>query len=173
MTGAADQDSIVLGFLWVAETHLGAVGGLLVTNHFGRPLEFQCTTPVRPNRTQEILYGATLKEFLYGELIGTTLSHRLAVKPDVIIVGQQELIELRRACAIPIALLSSDDVRELPDSTKLQIGNQSVQLHPEFADDQNVLEKKCGSISRNADLSEPLVRVQEALQETVKSNAVA
>lgn len=173
MTRAADPDLIILGFLWVAETHLGCVGGLLVTNHFGRPLEFQCTTPVRPNRTQEILYGETLKSFLYGELIGATLCSRLAVKPDVLIVGQSELLELRRACDIPIAFLPESGSRDLPDSHRVQMGNQSVIFHSDFQDDGELLASKIGSISHTADLSEPLLRVQEALQETVKSNAVA
>ena len=173
MTRSTDQDRIILGFLSVTETPLGSVGGLLVTNHFGRPLEFQCTTPVRPNRTQEILYGNSLKSFLYGELIGKTLCSRLAIKPDLIIVGQEDLLELRRDNEIPVAYLAPNEKRDLADETKLSIGNQSVQLHREFATDRELLEEKSRSISADADLSEPLLRVQEALQETVKSNAVA
>ena len=70
---AADGNSkeLKLGFLTTIECPDGAlIGGLLVTNHFGRPLEFQCTTPVKPNRTQEVLYGPTLVPFLLGEVIG-------------------------------------------------------------------------------------------------------
>ena len=54
--GKAEQ--LRLGFLTAIEVpDKGLTGGLLVTNHYGRPLEFQCTTPVRANATQEILYG--------------------------------------------------------------------------------------------------------------------
>ena len=42
----------------------------------GRPLEFHCTAPIKPNRAQEILYGPTLEPFLYGEQIGQTLLER-------------------------------------------------------------------------------------------------
>src|SRR6266404_1210747 len=51
-----------VGFLTVvsSEPH-GLVGGYLVLNALGRPLEFHCTAPVKPNRAQEILYGATLQ----------------------------------------------------------------------------------------------------------------
>ena len=56
MSGEATKDKLRLGFLMAFEVpQRGFVGGLLVTNHFGRPLEFQCTTPVQPNRTQQIL----------------------------------------------------------------------------------------------------------------------
>ena len=64
----------------------GYVGGLLVTNHLGRPLEFQCTAPVKPNRTQEILYGPTLVTFLLAELIGRTLVEKIGVKPHLVLV---------------------------------------------------------------------------------------
>ena len=56
-----------LGFLRVLELDGGGfVGGMLVTNQLGRPLEFQCTTPLKPNRTQVILYGPTLAPFIYS-----------------------------------------------------------------------------------------------------------
>ena len=42
-----------LGFLTALEDDQGGfLGGYLVTNQRGRPLEFQCTTVVRPNRSQ-------------------------------------------------------------------------------------------------------------------------
>src|SRR5260221_696610 len=75
MTAHGKQDRLRLGFLTAIEVaDKGFVGGLLVTNHCGRPLEFQCTVPVRPNSTQEILYGPTLIPFLLGELSGEECS---------------------------------------------------------------------------------------------------
>ncbi len=63
-----------IGFLSVIEhDELGLFGGYLVLNMAGRPLEFHCTSPVRPNRAQEILYGPTLRPFLFGEQIGQAL----------------------------------------------------------------------------------------------------
>ena len=50
-----------LGFLTVVEhPQHGLFGGYLLLNHGGRPLEFHCTAPIKPNRAQEILYGPTL-----------------------------------------------------------------------------------------------------------------
>ncbi len=54
MSGAAKTDQLRLGFLETLEVDgRGHVGGLLITNQHGRPLEFQCTTPVKPNRTRK------------------------------------------------------------------------------------------------------------------------
>jgi hypothetical protein len=64
MADKAAADKLHLGFLRVISIEAGYVGGLLVTNRIGRPMEFQCTTPVRPNKTQEVLYGPTLESFI-------------------------------------------------------------------------------------------------------------
>lgn len=175
MTQSTDQQRFHLGFLWVVHTDLGYVGGLLVTNHLGRPLEFQCTAPVRPNKTQEILYGPTLQPFIYSELIGKTLFERVKVQPELIIISQVELIDLRTSISVPVACLidSEDSQRELPDQTRIQLGMQQLRFHPDYVDDPEIVQKKCSRISKDADLSEPLERVKDALLETVKTNAVA
>lgn len=175
MTQPADQKRFHLGFLWVVQVDLGYVGGLLVTNHLGRPLEFQCTTPVRPNKTQEILYGPTLQPFIFSELIGKTLFERLKVQPEILIVMQPELMDLRPLISIPIGcVIEPDDPRkELPDETRTRLGMQQLRFHPDFADDLETVQSKSRFFSSDADLSEPLERVKDALLETVKSNAVA
>jgi hypothetical protein len=93
-----------LGFLTAIEVpERGYVGGLLVTNQFGRPLEFQCTAPLKPNRTQEILYGPTLVPYLLSDLIGRTLIEKVGVKPHLVLTERQELIGLRELVEIPVA----------------------------------------------------------------------
>ena len=62
----------VVGFLSIVTDATGVFGGYLVTNAWGRPLEFRLTTAVQPNRVQQILYGPTLTEYLHAELIGKT-----------------------------------------------------------------------------------------------------
>ena len=65
---------LAIGFLTVTrDVEQGLFGGYLVLNFLGRPLEFHCTAPVRPNRAQEILYGPTLDPYLVGERIGQAL----------------------------------------------------------------------------------------------------
>ena len=53
-----------IGFLTVFAEANGYLGGYLVTNSWGRPLEFRLSTAVQPNRVQQILYGTTLAEYL-------------------------------------------------------------------------------------------------------------
>lgn len=168
------SEALHIGFLTVVEAAGGAfVGGLLVTNRLGRPLEFQCTTPVKPNRTQEILYGPTLRPFLYSELIGKTLLERLQVKPQLLVIDQPELLELRDLVGLPIACLVNEgsDQSELPDQTRVAIGRRLTRLHPEFPEDQETLQKLAALVPDDADVAEPVERVRQALAETLQGAA--
>jgi hypothetical protein len=161
-----------LGFLGVVNlAGTGFVGGLLVTNQLGRPLEFQCTTPVKPNRTQEILYGPTLNSFVCAELIGKTLYERLQVKPQVIVSDQPEMLALRTVVALPVCLI-------LPKSNSvsdgmIRAGAHFLKLHSDFPDDFALVGEIAKSFPADADLIEPLERVREALQETLRAGAAA
>ena len=62
MASNDSQEPISLGFITVIDhVDLGCIGGYLILNLGGRPLEFHCTAPVRANRAQQILYGVSLK----------------------------------------------------------------------------------------------------------------
>ena len=136
-----------LGFLTTIECPDGSlIGGLLVTNHFGRPLEFQCTTPVKPNRTQEVLYGPTLVPFLLGEVIGQTLVEKMNVKPNLILIEQEQAMELQNHISIPVAILT--DVEQIVGRTAIETTSRNIPT--------------------DADLGEPFERVREALNEAVK-----
>ncbi len=161
-----------LGFLGVVNlAGTGFVGGLLVTNQLGRPLEFQCTTPVKPNRTQEILYGPTLTSFVCAELIGKTLFERLQVKPQLIVCDQPEMLALRSVISLPVALI-------LPKSAKaeegtIRAGAHQLRLHADFENDREAVTEIAKSFPGDADLIEPVERVREALQETLRVGAAA
>jgi hypothetical protein len=165
------NEQLRLGFL--TAIHLenrGHVAGLLVTNKYGRPLEFQCTAPVRPNRTQELLYGPTLVPFLLGELLSKTLLERIGVKPQVVLTDRVEMLDSRPHVSVPIAFVvgkESATERE-SDWESLRLGKLPFRLHAEFGEDLKSFEKLAKELASDADLLEPLDRVREALQETMK-----
>lgn len=175
MSSSKSNNDLRLGFLCVVETEsAGFVGGILVTNRLGRPLEFQCTTPVKPNRTQVILYGPTLRSFVSGELIGKTLCERLNARPQLLLVDQPEMLSLRDSLPIPIACLVAEQGRgELPDQTLLGVGHNHLSFHSEHPEDHDTARELCEQIPADADLNEPLERVREALEETLRSTAAA
>jgi hypothetical protein len=92
-----------LGFLTVIDQpRRGLIGGYLILNQAGRPLEFHCTMPLKPNRTQEILYGNTLEPFLYGEQIARTLLIRSKVHVSYILTNTAAVLAVQEHIETPV-----------------------------------------------------------------------
>ena len=95
----------------VADPQYGLCGGYLILNPAGRPLEFHCTTPIKPNRAQEILYGPTLQSFLYGEQIGRTLIQQGGESPLVVFTDVEPVLCARDFVPMPLALVLATEER--------------------------------------------------------------
>lgn len=173
------KDQIRLGFMTAVEIgERNYVGGLLVTDRFGRPLEFQCTTPVKPNRTQELLYGPTLVPFILGDLLGKALLDRVSVKPSLIMTSRIEMLELRTKVTTPIIYnessaesgsKSAQSNAPLSPGQEIRFGRQTFRMHEDFTDDRSAVERISQQLSDDANMHEPLQRVGEALQETMST----
>jgi hypothetical protein len=182
-----------LGFLTVVrhEPH-GFFGGYLVLNQNGRPLEFHCTAPVKPNRAQEILYGPTLEPFLYGEQIGCALLERSAVEVRLIWTDRAPVLAVREHVSTPVALVMPPDAapggdvvpvtgrvapvfRVDPAHVQLPIAFESPWGHHRFAvsasrgDDQQTVAQVLESLGSHFDVAEPFTRIREAIDEAQRS----
>src|SRR5512145_191148 len=106
MSNSGKKSKPALGFLTILrhEQH-GLFGGYLILNPLGRPLEFHCTAPIKPNRAQEILYGPTLDAFLYGEQIGQTLLKQAGVEPLLVCIDQETALAVRDHTELPVVLV--------------------------------------------------------------------
>ncbi|MDR0521385.1 MAG: hypothetical protein LBH00_05980 [Planctomycetaceae bacterium] len=92
-----------LGFLTVIDQHpAGLIGGYLVLNPAARPLEFLCTTPVQPDKIQEILYGETLLPFLCGEKIAKTLVQRAKTAVSCVFTNHAAVLPIQSAVPPPV-----------------------------------------------------------------------
>ena len=115
------------GFLTVvADPHCGLCGGYLILNPAGRPLEFHCTTPIKPNRAQEILYGPTLESFLYGEQIGRTLIQEGGHSPLVVFTDREPVLAARDFVPMPVTLVLPDDTGEGGREGMKEVGSASA-----------------------------------------------
>ena len=186
---ASDAKSLPsIGFLTVQDyNELGLIGGYLVLNSLGRPLEFHCTAPVRPNRAQEILYGPTLEPYLYGEQIGQTLVSKGKHEPLFICTDVAPAIALREHIRQPVVLLTPRTVDPIdePGAPRLRVDAQ----HPapprpttrfkrfELAgypaavslrrpEDCQTIVQQWQSHVDELDLMEPFARLREAINET-------
>src|SRR5262249_30025217 len=127
-------------------------------------------TPVKANRTQEILFGPQLRPYVLTELIGKTLLEKVGVKPHLVLTESSDLLPLRDHVSMPVASLT--DAKSDAEAS-LSLGKQQLRFHEAHADDQAEIAKQAAQIPDSADLKEPFDRVREALGETIKMQAKA
>jgi hypothetical protein len=165
MTASGPTSSPSIGFFTVQDfPELGLIGGYLVLNSTGRPLEFHCTAPVRPNRTQQILYGPTLAPYLYGEQIGQTLLGKGKSQPLFICTDVEPALAVRNFVNKPVVLLSN----EKAVSNKLssfQLGAYKAAALAGRQQDQDDIAELWREHAEELDLLEPFNRLHEAIDE--------
>lgn len=125
-----DQKEATLGYFTVVEDErTGWTGGLLVLDRGGRPLEFQCTLPVRPTKAHEILFGPTLRSHLVGEVIGKLLIAKCRTPVSLFCCDQPEGLAIDAFTTTPVGLFQeAAEVDERPISDDTLAGSQVIQL---------------------------------------------
>jgi hypothetical protein len=198
MTASSARSLPTVGFLTVCEqADHSVVGGYLVLNAAGRPLEFHCTVPVRPNRAQEILYGSTLKPYLYGEQIGRTLVSKAASEPLFVCTDMESVMALREHASVPVVLVSGEAASatggaspaharpehrmDVPHRGAAQsaraalvwfpLGSHSAAVSTAHTGDRETVEQHWSRQIEGLDLGEPFTRIREAIEEAQRTPA--
>lgn len=166
-----------LGFLSVFQEAASNswVGGYLVTNAWGRPLEFRLASAVQPNKVQQILYGESLQRYLCGELIGKTLIEKAATPASLVLVDNPTSLDLRRHLEIPVGLWHTPPFPPLVrgeggvsgDLLPGLIVKTNVYSHLSYPEDIDLLRERLESLG-TFDLGEPFARIREAMTEARK-----
>ena len=183
-----------LGFLTVLDhPQHGLFGGYLVLNFVGRPLEFHCSAPIKPNRAQQILYGPTLEAFLYGEQIGQALVAKAKVQPLSIFTDRKPAMAVREHIRPPVALvlppqtvISTSEISTPAESTPTEdgkfyrldtahdrgpelvtfdVGQNRLAVSDRAEDDRQLIRQQLSGLGDSFDLSEPFLRIREAIEE--------
>lgn len=159
---------VTLAFLSVLQESSAWLGGYLVTNGWGRPLEFRLTTAVQPNRVQAALYGPTLAEYLHADLIGKTLVEKTAAKTDLVVTDAVAALPLRSRVGIPVVAIRTPLAP--PDSVVLEHPRaaRGLLLAPTFASDRDTVVAILDGVDPAVELSEPFARIREAVAEARK-----
>ncbi len=176
------------GFLsTLASPEHGHFGGYLIVSPLGRPLEFHCTSPVRPSRAQEILYGPTLQPYLLGEQIAGALLQAAKLAPRLLLTDTAAILSARPLAKAPMALLLSlatvdptfDNshgdhaafVRSADESglghfdRQVAAGGYNLQLPTGFEAEKHFVAEFATQLSQHVDLAEPFGRIHEAIRE--------
>jgi hypothetical protein len=167
--------AIPLGFLTCTEFEgWGLCGGLLLLNHLARPLEFHCTLPVKVSRTQAILFGASLRAYICGQVIGKALLEKSKTRPGILLTDCPDTAALHAESDIPLALVSTHNNREVspPNSAIWEsMELRQTTIHLTFANDgdQDPAKQRTRQVlqhfAEKFDLDEPFERVRQAITE--------
>lgn len=166
-----------LGFLTIAQDNGSYVGGYLVANQWGRPLEFRLTSAIQPNKVQHILYGPSLKPYICADLLGKTLVEKTGTPVAAVITDCEAALDVRLSLPIPVAWLTLHDHPLVQKAEAagllLKCANGKVlilhQQHPEDVESLRALL----ATTVGLDVAEPFTRIADALAEARKLGAVS
>jgi hypothetical protein len=166
MNHAAPTQAPGLGFISMLECDsLGWVGGYLVINPLGRPLEFHCTVPVAPSRAEEILYGATFPNYFFGEVLAATLLRRAKAPVALVLTDHGGVLAARPAQKCPIVYIDSAPTRAASDD----VSQIALTAHPEYVDDSAVARRILEYLPGSWPLLEPFQRIEQAVREAQRA----
>lgn len=160
-----------LGFLTILHEATGYLGGYLVTNLWGRPLEFRLSTAVQPNRVQQILYGQTLVNYVHGDVIGRTLIEKTSAAASLIFTDRSAALDVRNHVSIPVVWIAQAEAN--PEQSGLLVRaaadrRPALVSHGRFADDMPRVQEIIAQLDDALDLLEPFNRIREAIAEARK-----
>ena len=173
----------LIGFLTVEPTYdqIGLIGAVLVLDDKGYPLEFRCTTPVRPTTIQRTLYGSLLKPYVGVELCGKRLLAEMQRKPALIVTSSLDLLALSEGETPVVAVLPVGEIIETEslakDVARERLESASGRFQPVILmtrqDQQQEVNKVkiiLNDMFRNFDLVEPFERIKTALKALAESD---
>ena len=68
------------------------IGGVMVTDSRGLPVEFRYTEPIQPTKIQQVLYGQVLSNYIKREVILETLLKSVESKFKCLLVQDEQLL---------------------------------------------------------------------------------
>jgi hypothetical protein len=170
-----------MGFLTIVHENHGYLGGYLVTNLWGRPLDFRLSSAVQPNRIQQILYGGTLQSYICADLIGKALVEKAATDAQCIFTDYEAILDLRLRIDVPVVCLQAERSGSQISSIQLIANSEPengskkwpVLCHPRFPADAVAVHELLDRLDGALDLAEPFVRIREAMGEARKLGAMS
>lgn len=176
---------IRLAYFMATKEGASFLGGLLVVDGAGIPVDFRYTEPITPSKLQSILYGKALEPHLKEEVIQRTLLKDLKGQPDLLVLPAADLAAGLKGgeARCPVLALQKSQEQPLPRVGEvfrvnprellLQLTEGASPLRVIFAGGveaatQEQAAQKLMEAGWHMDLLEPLERVTAALGSLVQ-----
>lgn len=168
-----------LGFLSSgSNTYLG---GLMVCDAKGFPVEFRYSEPITPTRVQQVLYGNVLDKYIKIDVIAENLIKSVTTSFNVMIVQEEQTLEHKFTSGFVVIRLSptkspslntqGENIKIKDKEYLLQASTNSNPIRVQFASSYKLEETEIKStletlskVGLTMDVDEPLSRVYRALE---------
>ncbi len=163
------------------------MGGAMVTDIYGLPLEFRYTEPVKATKLQRVLYGEVLEKYIQTDVILANILDNLEQKPAVYVVNDAQFltaVEGKGRTAIWLGEARSTPLAEVgatttvsEDEVLLQVTSTGSPIRVKFSPSghgetppqtrmtkQVEILKSLTDAARTMDVLEPMRRVDKALK---------
>lgn len=164
------------------------MGGAMVTDPYGLPLEFRYTEPVKATKLQRILYGDVLEQYIQTDVILASILDHLEQKPSLFIVNDAAFLaaaEARGKTTVWLGEGSTSPLAEVgasvavsADEMLLQFSKTGGPMRVKFAAGagspagvagpagtrQAEIVRMLTDLAGTMDVSEPIRRVERALK---------
>lgn len=140
-------------------------GGALVTDLETRPYEFRVTTPVKPTSMQRVLYGNTLPEYVYGELISFPLVQAIKEELSLVITKNENLLIMRPKVSFPVVFISRGPSGKGTKSGAKNVSTYSFKSHSSYSGESDWAETLLTDLTARHDPFEPFDRLKTAMDE--------
>jgi len=150
-------------------------GAALLTDLLTEPVEFRCTSDVRPTKLQKTLWGERLTGHVATHLVGKPLLDALNVPPVLVVVRKPEFVELRALIDVPLiqllrkeelsmaSPLTSSDGDGEPLEMDEHIEPLIIRAHRQFQADIEAARHFLDGAFRSVSLLEPFDRIETSL----------
>lgn len=156
------------------------MGGIMICDSKGFPLEFRYSEPITPTNVQKVLYGNVLDKYIKIDVISESLIKSITNQYEIMIVQDDQLLEHQFASKPVMIRLSNTKSPPLSnegDVVKIKEKEYLLQTCPnsnptrvQIASSAKIDEAKTKSIlhelskaGHQMDLDEPLSRIHRAL----------
>jgi len=160
--------------LKIDEKHMG---GILITNQIGVPLEFKYTEPVTATKLHKILYGSVLEKYLHETVIRDRLGREVRTLPNFFItsydekeflgpIAEKDMVAIQK-CNLPPGDITGPLTRIREREVIIELEEDREFLRLAFSTSDEMLQLSIiawlQENARTMDILEPLDRITAAL----------
>ncbi|MCX7796411.1 MAG: hypothetical protein N2380_07820 [bacterium] len=152
------------------------LGGILIVDKKGIPVEFKYVEPIKPSRLQTLLYGNTIDRYIRIETVGIPLVDAVEHKPIILFIREEPFLEESK-WSFPIVSVSRykgeflsniGEFKELGDGEYLIKIDANppvrIKIDRRFREKLEELINLFIEVGQNLDIIEPFSRLEEAIK---------